>query len=84
MNASLTIQNIEAWLRECAETYRLHKDELTALDAAIGDGDHGANMARGFSAVPAKLDALKTSDVESLFKTKNFPCPTFAHASMPA
>ena len=69
MNASITVQNIEAWLRECAETYRRHKDELTALDAAIGDGDHGANMARGFSAVPAKLEALQTKDVESLFRT---------------
>jgi phosphoenolpyruvate---glycerone phosphotransferase subunit DhaL len=69
MNASISAQNIEAWLRECAETYRQHKEELTALDAAIGDGDHGANMARGFSAVPAKLDALQTKDIESLFRT---------------
>ena len=67
MNASLSVQAIEAWLRECAETYRQHKEELTALDAAIGDGDHGANLARGFSAVAAKLDALQTKDVESLF-----------------
>ncbi|WP_407289128.1 dihydroxyacetone kinase subunit DhaL [Streptomyces sp. BP-8] len=29
---------------------------LTRLDAAIGDGDHGANMARGFTAVDAALD----------------------------
>ncbi len=69
MNAPLSVQNIEAWLRECAETYRLHKDELTALDAAIGDGDHGANMARGFSAVPPKLGALQTKDIESLLRT---------------
>ena len=30
--------------------------ELTALDQAIGDGDHGANMKRGFEAVLAELD----------------------------
>ena len=35
-----------------------HADELTALDQAIGDGDHGANMKRGFEAVLADLDAL--------------------------
>ena len=69
MNASISAQSIEAWLRKCADTYLQHKDELTALDAAIGDGDHGANMARGFSAVPAKLDALKSKDIESLFRT---------------
>ncbi len=28
-----------------------HADELTALDSAIGDGDHGHNMKRGFEAV---------------------------------
>jgi dihydroxyacetone kinase-like protein len=69
MNALISVQTIEDWLRACAATYQQHKDELTALDAAIGDGDHGANMARGFSAVPAKLDALQTKDIESLFRT---------------
>ena len=33
-------------------------DELTALDSAIGDGDHGHNMKRGFEAVLADVDAL--------------------------
>jgi dihydroxyacetone kinase-like protein len=33
-----------------------HTDELTALDQAIGDGDHGLNMKRGFEAVLADLD----------------------------
>ena len=32
-----------------------HADELTALDRAIGDGDHGLNMKRGFEAVLADL-----------------------------
>ena len=35
-----------------------HADELTALDQAIGDGDHGVNMKRGFEAVLADLDGL--------------------------
>jgi dihydroxyacetone kinase-like protein len=35
-------------------------DELTALDQAIGDGDHGLNMKRGAAAVLAQLDALAT------------------------
>jgi phosphoenolpyruvate---glycerone phosphotransferase subunit DhaL len=33
-----------------------HTEELTALDQAIGDGDHGLNMKRGFEAVLAELD----------------------------
>jgi dihydroxyacetone kinase-like protein len=68
MNASISAQNIQDWLRECAKTYLQNKHELTALDAAIGDGDHGENMARAFSSVPAKLDALTMRDIESLLR----------------
>jgi phosphoenolpyruvate---glycerone phosphotransferase subunit DhaL len=32
--------------------------ELTVLDQAIGDGDHGINMKRGFEAVLGKVDAI--------------------------
>jgi dihydroxyacetone kinase-like protein len=35
-----------------------HADELVALDQAIGDGDHGLNMKRGFEAVLADLDRI--------------------------
>jgi dihydroxyacetone kinase-like protein len=42
-------------------------DELTALDAAIGDADHGLNMRRGFLAVEAALaDKAPASDAEAL------------------
>ena len=39
-----------------AERIIAHADELTALDSAIGDGDHGHNMKRGSEAVLAALD----------------------------
>jgi dihydroxyacetone kinase-like protein len=42
-------------------------DELTDLDRAIGDGDHGANMRRGFEAVLAAVDELSAKSLgESL------------------
>jgi phosphoenolpyruvate---glycerone phosphotransferase subunit DhaL len=42
-------------------------DELTDLDRAIGDGDHGSNMRRGFEAVLAAIDELSAKDLgESL------------------
>jgi dihydroxyacetone kinase-like protein len=42
-------------------------DELTDLDRAIGDGDHGANMRRGFEAVLATVDELAAKNLgESL------------------
>jgi len=34
-----------------------HAEELTALDQAIGDGDHGLNMKRGFAAIVEARDA---------------------------
>lgn len=45
------------WLRRSAEVVARHKSELSELDRLIGDGDHGENLDRGFSAVLAKLDA---------------------------
>ena len=42
-------------------------DELTDLDRAIGDGDHGTNMRRGFEAVLAAVDELSAKNLgESL------------------
>jgi dihydroxyacetone kinase-like protein len=66
---TITSEIIERWLRRCADVFQTHKDELTELDAAIGDGDHGANMARGFAAIPAKLDALPSKTIDGLFRT---------------
>jgi dihydroxyacetone kinase-like protein len=48
---------LESWLRLSAERIHEQADALTALDRAIGDGDHGINMDRGFSAIVAQLDA---------------------------
>jgi dihydroxyacetone kinase-like protein len=66
---SITSAHIERWLRACAGAFPAQKDELNALDAAIGDGDHGANMARGFTALPPKLDALAGREIDALFRT---------------
>jgi dihydroxyacetone kinase-like protein len=48
---------LERLLRLSAERIHDQTDALTGLDRAIGDGDHGINMDRGFSAIVAKLDA---------------------------
>lgn len=42
----------------CVETVRAHADDLTELDAAIGDGDHGTNLKRGFDAVAEKAETI--------------------------
>jgi phosphoenolpyruvate---glycerone phosphotransferase subunit DhaL len=51
-----------------AENVIANFEQLTALDAAIGDGDHGYNMKRGFEAVVQDLDALSAMDLPALLK----------------
>ena len=48
---------ITSWMREINVAVRAERDHLVQLDAAIGDGDHGTNMVRGFEAVVQALDA---------------------------
>jgi dihydroxyacetone kinase-like protein len=43
------------WVEESAAVVAAARDDLTELDRQIGDGDHGANLDRGFRAVVAKL-----------------------------
>lgn len=45
-------------IEEVANVVIGHADELTTLDQAIGDGDHGLNMKRGAMAVLERLDEL--------------------------
>ncbi|HEV3169051.1 MAG TPA: dihydroxyacetone kinase subunit DhaL [Actinocrinis sp.] len=48
-----------AWITRVADAVEAEREHLTALDSAIGDGDHGANLSRGFAAV------MRTFDVSS-------------------
>ncbi len=57
------------WLDRAADKLEAEKAHLTDLDAAIGDSDHGENMARGFKAVKAKIAGQEASDIGTLFKT---------------
>jgi dihydroxyacetone kinase-like protein len=67
----MTKQQILHWLREFAATLEQHKDYLTELDSAIGDADHGINMARGFKAVMNQLNQssnIAEQDIGSILK----------------
>jgi dihydroxyacetone kinase-like protein len=58
-----------AWVRRTAEVIDEHEATLTKLDSAIGDGDHGTNMNRGFKAAVQRLDGLEgDQDFGSVFK----------------
>jgi phosphoenolpyruvate---glycerone phosphotransferase subunit DhaL len=51
-------QQLRSLISAVASTIIEHADELTALDQAIGDGDHGLNMKRGCEAVLAEAGVL--------------------------
>ncbi len=55
-------------IQAVAGTVIAHAEELTALDQAIGDGDHGLNMKRGFEAVLADADALAQKPLPDALK----------------
>jgi phosphoenolpyruvate---glycerone phosphotransferase subunit DhaL len=57
-----------SWVRASAAVIDENAAALTRLDAAIGDGDHGTNMNRGFKAVLQRLDGLEAADFGSVFK----------------
>ncbi|HEV8192291.1 MAG TPA: dihydroxyacetone kinase subunit DhaL [Ktedonobacterales bacterium] len=57
-----------AWLRRSAEILHEQREYLTSLDAAIGDGDHGINMDRGFQAVLTKLPDVADADIGTMLK----------------
>jgi phosphoenolpyruvate---glycerone phosphotransferase subunit DhaL len=58
----------EKLVRALAVAVIEHADELTSLDQAIGDGDHGLNMKRGFEAVLTTLPALADKSMPEMLK----------------
>jgi phosphoenolpyruvate---glycerone phosphotransferase subunit DhaL len=57
------------WMRRFAGEMGEHRDELSRLDAAIGDGDHGTNMDRGMRKALERLDGADQADPGAVLKT---------------
>jgi phosphoenolpyruvate---glycerone phosphotransferase subunit DhaL len=67
----MTLQpdTFKSLVKDAAEQVIASAPELTALDQAIGDGDHGSNMKRGFQAVLSKLDTIGSQPLDEALKT---------------
>ena len=65
---AVTYLQLLDWLRLIDEGIMEQRGYLTELDSAIGDGDHGTNLARGAAASSAKVDADQPEYVDDLFK----------------
>ena len=83
---------IRAFIQRFAEKVAAHKDELTALDAAIGDADHGTNMDRGLQAALERLpgegavpaDLLKAAAMALISKVGGASGPLYGTAFLRA
>ena len=58
----------------CTQVLIDHVEELTALDSAIGDGDHGLNMRRGALAIRAKRAELESKSLSDALKIMGMTC----------
>ena len=65
---TLSVADLEAWVRRSAELISEHAEELTELDAAIGDADHGTNMKRGLAAAVEAVGAGGFTAADALLK----------------
>lgn len=69
MGDVITTDTLVRWLERFSERVTDQQGYLTELDSAIGDADHGTNMARGMSAVVQKLAQDVPDAIDALLKT---------------
>jgi dihydroxyacetone kinase-like protein len=65
---SITASDVRRWMTAYAEVIAENRQELVALDRAIGDADHGTNMDRGMKKAVEKLETVEGDDIGALLK----------------
>ena len=68
MTDTIDTGTLTAWISRFRDAVTEKREWLTELDSAIGDADHGANMARGMAAVADKLGGEPPATVDELLK----------------
>ncbi|HEY0259950.1 MAG TPA: dihydroxyacetone kinase subunit DhaL [Lacisediminihabitans sp.] len=68
-DGTVSLAQLVDWLSHFRDLVTENRAYLTELDSAIGDADHGANMARGMVAVTEKIGTAQETTVADLFKT---------------
>ncbi len=66
---SITGKDLKGLFKLLSQRMQEGRNELSALDRAIGDGDHGVTMAVGWTAVCDALESLKDPNIASVFRT---------------
>jgi phosphoenolpyruvate---glycerone phosphotransferase subunit DhaL len=65
---AVSTQDVLRWLDASQKVFAENRQQLTDLDAAVGDGDFGISLDRGFTAVQAELTAHPPADLRSVFQ----------------
>lgn len=68
LRMTCTTEGVVAAVRAMAAVVAEHRDELVDLDRVIGDGDHGENLNRGFTAVVSALDSAEPANPSAVLK----------------
>jgi dihydroxyacetone kinase-like protein len=68
MTATITLTTLTDWLELFQREVTQQQGYLTELDSAIGDADHGINMARGMTAVKEKIAAEPAGTADEMLK----------------
>lgn len=74
---ALTLEQVQDLFSYVAVRMIESKNLLTHADQAIGDGDHGIGMARGFDAVAEKIRSSTFSSIDEIFRTVGFTLLSF-------
>src|SRR5689334_15136090 len=65
---AVSTEDVLRWLDALQKVFADNRQRLTDLDAAVGDGDFGISLERGFTAVQAELSAKPPADLRTLFQ----------------
>jgi dihydroxyacetone kinase-like protein len=68
-NMTVNRQDVLRWLDALQKVFNENRQQLTDLDSAVGDGDFGISLDRGFTAVQAELTAKPPADLRTVFQT---------------
>ena len=64
----ITIQEVVQAVQDASDRIQSHAQYLNELDAVVGDGEHGVNLARAFKRVKEKLPDIEQDSLGNLFK----------------
>jgi len=68
LKMAVSRQDVLRWLDALQKAFAENRQMLTDLDSAVGDGDLGISLDRGFTAVQAELSAQPPADIRSVFQ----------------